>query len=86
MIEVIYETDEDKKILTITIIDEGKEFDPLKRNDPDITLSAADRQIGGLGLFIVKNTMDDVEYKRLNNRNVLIIKKKIWKAGKQNEH
>ena len=77
MIEVIYETDEDKKLLTITIIDEGKEFDPLKRNDPDITLSAADRQIGGLGLFIVKNTMDDVEYKRLNNRNVLIIKKKI---------
>ncbi|MBQ6731366.1 MAG: SpoIIE family protein phosphatase [Bacilli bacterium] len=76
-IKIEYEYIEDSRMVSITIIDEGKAFDPLKRNDPDVTLSAEERDIGGLGLYIVKKTMDEVDYKRLNNRNVLILKKKI---------
>ena len=76
-IKIEYEYIEPQNMVSITIIDEGKAFDPLKRNDPDVTLSAEDRDIGGLGLFIVKKTMDEVTYKRLNNKNVLILKKKI---------
>ena len=76
-IRIDYEYIEDPKMITITIIDEGKEFNPLAKDDPDITLSAEERDIGGLGLFIVKNTMDEVKYQRVNNRNVLILKKKI---------
>ena len=76
-IKIEYEYIEPQNMVSITIIDEGKAFDSLKRNDPDVTLSAEDRDIGGLGLFIVKKTMDEVTYKRLNNKNVLILKKKI---------
>ena len=63
--------------LVMTISDEGKPFNPLEKDDPDITLSVAERPIGGLGVFIVKNTMDDVQYYREDNKNILIIKKKI---------
>ena len=65
------------KSITISIIDEGKEFDPLKRNDPDTTLSAEERDIGGLGIYLVKNTMDSIEYHRKDNKNILIIKKSL---------
>ena len=65
------------RMISITIIDSGKEFNPLETDDPDISLSTEDRQIGGLGLFIVKNTMDEIKYDRKDNKNILIIKKKI---------
>ena len=76
-IKVEYEYIEESKTISITIIDEGKAFDPLKRNDPDTTLSAEERDIGGLGLYIVKKTMDEVKYQRINNQNVLILKKNL---------
>ncbi len=57
--------------------DEGKLYDPLDKEDPDISLSAEDRQIGGLGVFLVKRNLDDVSYSYENNRNVLTMKKKI---------
>ena len=73
--EIEYNIEE--QTLVMTISDEGKPFNPLERDDPDITLSVDERPIGGLGLFIVKNTMDDVQYFREDNKNVLVIKKKI---------
>ena len=73
--EIEYNIEE--QMLVMTISDEGKPFNPLERDDPDITLSVDERPIGGLGLFIVKNTMDDVQYFRQDNKNVLVIKKKI---------
>ena len=57
----------------ITFTDSGKPFNPLNKEDPDITLSADDRQIGGLGVFIVKKIMDNVSYSNLNGKNVLKI-------------
>lgn len=61
----------------ITFEDSGIVFNPLKREDPDITLSAEERDIGGLGIFMVKKTMDDVTYSREDGKNILTIKKGI---------
>ena len=61
----------------ITFIDNGAPYDPLKAADPDVTLAAEDRNAGGLGIFIVKKTMDGVSYDRKNNCNVFTIEKKL---------
>ena len=61
----------------ITFKDNGIPFDPLAKADPDNTLSAEDRQIGGLGVFLVKKNMDEVTYKYEDNKNILTLKKKI---------
>ena len=65
----------DDNVITIVMRDEGKIFDPLKKDDPDLSLSAEERQIGGLGVFLVKKNLDDVSYSYENNRNVLTMKK-----------
>ena len=59
----------------ITFIDNGKPYDPLAKPDPDVTLDAEQRQIGGLGIFMVKKSMDDVQYEYKDGRNILTIKK-----------
>ena len=61
----------------LTFIDNGKPYDPLKNKDPDITLSAEEREIGGLGIFIVKKTMDSVCYRRNGEYNELAITKTL---------
>lgn len=61
----------------ITFIDQGIPYDPLQKEDPDVTLSAEDRQIGGLGIFMVKKSMDDVKYEYADGKNILTISKKI---------
>lgn len=71
------ETRENPLSVIITFIDNGKPYDPLKKIDPDITLSAEERDIGGLGIFLVKKTMDDVSYEYRNGQNILTIKKNI---------
>ena len=63
--------------ITIQFRDWGKPFDPLAKEDADITLSAEDRGIGGLGIYMVKNTMDDVRYQYENGQNVLTIRKNL---------
>ena len=61
----------------ITFRDKGIPFDPLAKEDPDVSQSAEERQIGGLGIYIVKKTMDQVEYRRENDENILTIWKKF---------
>ena len=61
----------------ITFIDQGVPYDPLKKEDPDVTLSAEERKIGGLGIFMVKKSMDDVKYEYADGKNILTISKKI---------
>ena len=65
------ETSKDESKAEITFIDEGKPYNPLERKDPDVTLSAEERQIGGLGIYIVKKSMDEVTYKFEDGKNIL---------------
>ena len=69
--------DESTRNITFQIIDKGIPFNPLEKPDPDITLSAEEREIGGLGIFITKKTMDTVTYSYENNENILTMIKKI---------
>ncbi|WP_405341568.1 ATP-binding protein [Ruminococcus sp.] len=69
--------DEDSHTVTLTFIDSGTPFDPLKREDPDTTLSLKQRSIGGLGIFLVKKTMDHMEYRYEDGHNILSIMKKL---------
>ena len=63
--------------VVITFIDNGIPYDPLKKEDPNTTLSADEREIGGLGIFMVKKTMDDIIYEYKDGQNRLTIVKKI---------
>jgi len=69
--------DEESRAITFRMADSGVPFDPLKKPDPDITLSAEERDIGGLGIFITKKTMDSVSYTYENEENILTMIKKI---------
>jgi anti-sigma regulatory factor (Ser/Thr protein kinase) len=72
------EVQEEPLSVVITFIDNGRPFDPLKEiEEPDITLSAEERQIGGLGVFLVKKTMDGVSYEYKDGKNILKIMKNI---------
>ena len=64
-------------VAEITFIDGGTPYDPLAKPDPDITLSAEDRQIGGLGIYIVKKSMDSVSYEYRDGRNIFAMRKRI---------
>ena len=69
--------DDQTRNVTFIMSDKGVPFDPLKKPDPDITLSAEEREIGGLGIFITKKTMDTVTYAYENGENILTMIKKI---------
>lgn len=75
---VKYEFDRKNKQLLINFIDYGIEFNPLEKENPNISLDVSEREIGGLGIFIVKQMVNEITYARINNMNVLEIKK-IWR-------
>ena len=68
---------EDPLSVVITFIDNGVPYDPLAKADPDTTQSAEEREIGGLGIYMVKKSMDEVTYEYRDCQNILTIKKKI---------
>ena len=72
---ILTDINEKDRILTLTFIDEGPEYNPLLKEDPDTTMDIMDRPIGGLGILMVKRMMDDVVYCRENGENHLTIKK-----------
>ena len=67
----------DPMAVILTFIDNGIPYDPLAKADPNITLSAEEREIGGLGIFMVKKSMDDIAYEYKDGQNILRIKKKL---------
>ena len=75
-IECELSEDGENKVLRVTFMDKGTPFDPLAKKDPDITLSAEERGIGGLGIFLTKKFMDSVEYE-YKDANILTIKKTL---------
>ena len=74
---ITFSFDEKERLAEITFTDSGLPFDPTARQDPDITLAPGDRQIGGLGIHIVKRTMDEVAYSYTGGKNRLTIRKHI---------
>ena len=63
--------------ITLTFIDQGIPYNPLENKDPDITLDIEDREIGGLGIFLVKKTMDELSYEYADGQNILTMKKEL---------
>ena len=63
--------------VAITLLDNGKPYDPLAKADPDVSLSAEERQIGGLGIYMVKKSMNEISYEYKDGQNILTIKKQF---------
>ncbi len=74
---VRFEFEADPKTCILTFLDQGVPYNPLEKKDPDVTKSAEEREIGGLGIFLVKKTMDNMTYERDGNTNMLSLYKKI---------
>ena len=68
---------EEPRRVVITFIDQGKPYNPLTTAAPDTTLSAKQRRIGGLGVYMLKKTMDDLAYAYTDGKNILTICKKL---------
>lgn len=77
--EVETNLDDKALMLTVTLKDAGKPFNPLEMPDPDITLSVEEREIGGLGIYLCKQLMDEVTYRYEEGCNILTMKKNIAK-------
>ena len=75
--EILISTEQDPPAVAVEFRDRGMEFNPLEKPDPDTTLSAEERQIGGLGIYMVKKSMDEVIYWREDGQNILLIRKKL---------
>ena len=69
--------DPEAGMVRITLSDWGRPFNPLEHEDPDVTLSAEERQIGGLGILMVRKSMDLFTYERMDRQNIITIGKKL---------
>lgn len=76
-VDVSCDVEEGMMRVVITFEDEGPEFDPLERDDPDLDIKREDRPIGGLGIYLVKKNVDGISYRRVDGRNVLTIEKSL---------
>lgn len=76
-LETNIDFNQDTLLLTIQLRDAGVPFNPLEKEDPDLTLSAEDRNIGGLGIYLCKKMMDNIEYRYEDGNNVLTMTKKV---------
>ncbi len=74
---ILCEIGGDPLAITIQFLDNGKPYNPLQKEDPDTTLSAEEREIGGLGIFMVKKSMDSIDYQYVEGKNILTIKKNL---------
>lgn len=77
LIEIQCMKDRDSGRIVLTFADEGLPFNPLEKEEPERSLSIAERPVGGLGVFLVRSIMDEVAYRREDDRNVLILTKRL---------
>lgn len=73
--EIVCDITDNPKAAKISFIDMGTPYNPLEKQDPDVTLGAEDRQIGGLGIYMVKKSMDEITYENTGGHNILNIVK-----------
>ena len=76
-VKILIEVKEEPLTVSLTFIDSGVPYNPLEKSDPDINLSVDDRQIGGLGIFLTKNLVDDISYKFIDGQNILQLTKSL---------
>ena len=74
-VTVCVDFDENPVAVEITFIDGGKHYNPLEKDDPDTTLGIDEREIGGLGIFLVKKNVDETHYEYVDGKNILRVKK-----------
>ena len=75
-VTVSFDHDSETKAVSITFTDQGRPYNPLEETPPDVTLPAGKRKVGGLGVFMVRNTVDDIKYENRDGMNILTIVKK----------
>ena len=75
--EIVLLVSKDMGLLSLVLQDDGVAYDPTARVDPDTTLAVEEREIGGLGIFLIKQMMDHVSYERVGNKNRLIMQKQL---------
>ena len=71
LVKILLQTDIEPLSISLTFIDSGVPYNPLEKSDPDVGLSVDDRQIGGLGIFLTKNLVDDICYQYVDEQNIL---------------
>lgn len=76
-IEIRSKMDNNPLEITIQFIDSGIPYNPLKNEDPNISLNTEDKELGGLGILLIKNNVDQMEYEYNNGKNIFTIKKKL---------
>ena len=76
-VTVLFDYEEESSTAILTFIDEGKPYNPLEAEEPDVALEGELRPIGGLGIFLVRNMMDDMLYEYNDRRNILTLKKYV---------
>ena len=69
------EFEENPAAVLMTFLDRGKPYNPLEKDDPDTTLDIDERDVGGLGIFLVKNNVDEISYEYADGKNILRMKK-----------
>lgn len=74
---VRFDLDKETGVASVTFLDRGVPYNPLRHQDPDVTLSAENRAIGGLGIFMVRKSMDEICYEYRDGFNMLTIRKKM---------
>lgn len=74
---VQFKMQDEPKMAVLTFIDSGIPYNPLEKEDPDITLALEDRAVGGLGIFMVKKSVDEIFYEYREGENILTIKKRL---------
>jgi len=77
IVSIRVEDTDDPRSVAVTIADQGRPFDPLEKADPDVTLSADERKIGGLGIYMVKKSMDHMQYEYRDGQNILTFRKDL---------
>ena len=79
LVKILLKIENEPLSISLTFIDSGIPYNPLEKSDPDVSLLAEDRQIGGLGIFLTKKLVNDISYQYLDGQNILKIEKYLIK-------
>jgi len=79
-VKIVGHFENDECVIILQFIDEGKPFNPLEKDEPDFTIAPEDREVGGFGIFIVREMVDNMSYEYKDRKNILTLKKNLAKG------